>query len=111
VFDLGEMRKLTLPFHSVTNMARYWGQGVAGYGNDLKDAVGASGSRVAVAGNPLGLAGMGSGKAPAPGQKKVGGGGKSTGGSSASNPLGIWRVSRSNVEKVEGNLDYVYDDK
>ena len=37
-------------------MARYWGQGVAGYGNDLKDAVNAGGPRVAVAGNPLGLA-------------------------------------------------------
>jgi hypothetical protein len=76
------MKKLTISICSVTNMARYWGQGVAGYGNDLKDAVGAGGSRVAVAGNPLGLAGMGSGKAPAPGQKKVGGGGKSAGGNS-----------------------------
>jgi hypothetical protein len=70
-------------------MARYWGQGVAGYGNDLKDAVGASGPRVAVAGNPLGLAGQGSGKSLAPGQKKVAGGSSSGGRSSASNPLGI----------------------
>jgi len=69
-------------------MARYWGQGVAGYGNDLKDSVNAGGSRVAVAGNPLGLAGQGSGRASAP---KTGGAAKSaTGGrSNASNPLGI----------------------
>ena len=75
---------------SVTNMARYWGQGVAGYGNDLKDAVNAGGPRVAVAGNPLGLAGQGSGRASAPGQKAGGAAKSATGGrSSASNPLGI----------------------
>lgn len=68
-------------------MARYWGQGVAGYGNDLKDAVGAGGGRVAVAGNPLGLAGQGSGKAQAPGQKASGT--RNAGKGSASNPLGI----------------------
>jgi len=70
-------------------MARYWGQGVAGYGNDLKDMVGAGGKRVAVAGNPLGLAGQGSGKAQAPGQKSSGGPARSAGKSSAANPLGI----------------------
>jgi hypothetical protein len=74
---------------SVTNMARYWGQGVAGYGNDLKDKVGAGGGRIAVAGNPLGLAGQGSGKAQAPGQKSVGGPARSAGQGSAANPLGI----------------------
>ena len=84
-------REANVQFCSVTNMARYWGQGVAGYGNDLKDAVNAGGPRVAVAGNPLGLAGQGSGRASAPGQKKAGGAAKgATGGrSSASNPLGI----------------------
>jgi hypothetical protein len=74
---------------SVTNMARYWGQGVAGYGNDLKDKVGAGGGRVAVAGNPLGLAGQGSGKAQAPGQKSVGGPARGAGQGNAANPLGI----------------------
>lgn len=69
-------------------MARYWGQGVAGYGNDLKDAVGAGGSRVAVAGNPLGLAGQGSGKAQPPGQKGSGVA-KNVSKGSASNPLGL----------------------
>lgn len=89
--DYQKSEKLT-QLCSVTNMARYWGQGVAGYGNDLKDAVNAGGPRVAVAGNPLGLAGQGSGRASAPGStKKAGGAAKSaTGGkSSASNPLGI----------------------
>jgi hypothetical protein len=62
-------------------MARYWGQGVAGYGNQLKDSVNAGGPRAAVAGNPLGLAGMGAGRAPAPGQKAVGAGKSSAGGS------------------------------
>jgi hypothetical protein len=70
-------------------MARYWGQGVAGYGNDLKDKVGAGGGRVAVAGNPLGLAGQGSAKAQAPGQKSGGGPARSAGQGSAANPLGI----------------------
>ena len=71
-------------------MARYWGQGVAGYGNDLKDAVNAGGPLFPVAGNPLGLAGQGSGRAMAPGQKAGGAAKSATGGrSSASNPLGI----------------------
>jgi hypothetical protein len=83
-------REANVQFYSVTNMARYWGQGVAGYGNDLKDAVNAGGPRVAVAGNPLGLAGQGSGRASAPGQKAGGAAKSATGGrSSASNPLGI----------------------
>ena len=83
-------REANVQFCSVTNMARYWGQGVAGYGNDLKDAVNAGGPRVAVAGNPLGLAGQGSGRASAPGQKAGGAAKSATGGrSSASNPLGI----------------------
>ena len=83
-------RKANVQLCSVTNMARYWGQGVAGYGNDLKDAVNAGGPRVAVAGNPLGLAGQGSGRAMAPGQKAGGAAKSATGGrSSASNPLGI----------------------
>jgi hypothetical protein len=83
-------REANVQPYSVTNMARYWGQGVAGYGNDLKDAVNAGGPRVAVAGNPLGLAGQGSGRASAPGQKAGGAAKSATGGrSSASNPLGI----------------------
>lgn len=83
-------REANVQLCSVTNMARYWGQGVAGYGNDLKDAVNAGGPRVAVAGNPLGLAGQGSGRAMAPGQKSGGAAKSATGGrSSASNPLGI----------------------
>lgn len=83
-----EVHEANISPRSVTNMARYWGQGVAGYGNDLKDAVNAGGPRVAVAGNPLGLAGQGSGRAQAPGQK-ASGAAKSAGRSSASNPLGI----------------------
>jgi len=75
--------------NSVTNLTRYLGQGVAGYGNDLKDKVGAGGPRVAVAGNPLGLAGQGSSKAQAPGQKSVGGPTSGGGRGSAANPLGI----------------------
>lgn len=74
--------------HSITNATRYWGQGVAGYANDLKDSVNASGPRVAVAGNPLGLAGQGSGKAQAPGAKGSGAAREKPKGS-ASNPLGI----------------------
>jgi hypothetical protein len=80
---------LTDKHTSVTNMARYWGQGVAGYGNDLKDKVGAGGGRVAVAGNPLGLAGQGAGKAQAPGQKSGGGPARGAGQGNAANPLGI----------------------
>ena len=38
------------------------GQGVAGYGNDIKDAVGVGGKRVPTAGNPIGLAGPGGSK-------------------------------------------------
>ncbi|EME79418.1 uncharacterized protein MYCFIDRAFT_208781 [Pseudocercospora fijiensis CIRAD86] len=49
--------------NQISNTTRYWGQGVAGYGNDIKDGVGVGGPRVATAGNPLGLAGQGSAKA------------------------------------------------
>lgn len=33
---------------------------MAGYGNDIKDRVNAGGPRIATAGNPLGIAGVGS---------------------------------------------------
>jgi hypothetical protein len=71
----------------ITDTTRYWGQGVAGYGNDIKDSVGVGGPRVSTAGNPLGMAGMGSGKSLAPGDKK--GGTRNAGKGSASNPLGL----------------------
>lgn len=71
----------------ISDQTRYWGQGVAGYGNDIKDGVAVGGSRVSTAGNPLGMAGMGAGKATAPGDKGKGPtGGK---GGTASNPLGM----------------------
>lgn len=71
----------------ITDQTRYWGQGVSGYGNDIKDSVAVGGTRVATAGNPLGMAGQGSGKARAPGDK--GGGQRNAGGGSAGNPLGL----------------------
>jgi hypothetical protein len=76
--------------NSINNTTRGWGQGVAGYGNEIKDSVGVGGRRVATAGNPLGLAGQGSAK----GLRAEAGKGKavtSAGGSktSASNPLGL----------------------
>ena len=81
---------LQLSSYSIAGQTRYWGQGVAGYGNNIKDAVGVGGARVATAGNPLGMAGMGSAQGSAPG-KKADNSGRSTGGgkASASNPLGI----------------------
>ena len=73
---------------SIANQARYWGEGVAGYGNTIKDQVGVGGARVPTAGNPLGIAGTGSNKGAAPGGKEAGGT-RSSGGGSAGNPLGI----------------------
>ncbi|KAK0791309.1 hypothetical protein LTR75_011804 [Friedmanniomyces endolithicus] len=73
---------------SITSTTRYWGQGVAGYGNNIKDSVGIGGARVSTAGNPLGIAGMGAGQAAAPGkaaQQGVRAGGAGSGG----NHLGI----------------------
>ncbi|QIW95747.1 hypothetical protein AMS68_001265 [Peltaster fructicola] len=69
---------------SITNATRGWGQGVAAYGNDIKDVVGAGGPRVATAANPLGIAGAGGARATlgstskAPAKKGTG-----------SNPLGL----------------------
>jgi len=74
---------------SVTNTTRYWGQGVAGYGNDLKDTVGAGGPRVSTAGNPLGMGGLGGGKGALPGGKYPNSGTKQPVKGSAGNPLGI----------------------
>ena len=71
---------------SITNQTRGWGLGIAGYGNNMKDAVGVGGARVSTAGNPLGMAGMGSAGANA---KKGETGVRSAGGGSASNPLGM----------------------
>jgi len=73
-------------------MGRYWGQGVAGYGNDIKDYSGARGPRVATAGNPLGIAGPGSGKGMLPGNKlpkSTQSAAKNTGKGTAKNPLGL----------------------
>lgn len=75
--------------NSITNTTRYWGQGVAGYGNDLKDTVGAGGPRVPVAGNPLGLGGMGSGKGALPGGKQPQPATRNPGKGGAGNPLGL----------------------
>ncbi|KAF2857686.1 hypothetical protein K470DRAFT_260553 [Piedraia hortae CBS 480.64] len=47
--------------NSITNTTRTWGQSVADVGNGIKDSVGVGGPRSATAGNPLGLAGKGSG--------------------------------------------------
>ncbi|TKA23021.1 hypothetical protein B0A50_07239 [Salinomyces thailandicus] len=69
---------------SITNTTRYWGQGVAGYGNNIKDQVGVGGPRVSTAGNPLALAGVGGGQGAVPSAKS----GKGTRGG-AGNPLGI----------------------
>ncbi|KAG8623351.1 hypothetical protein KVT40_008327 [Elsinoe batatas] len=54
---------------NISNQTRYWGQGVSGYGNDIKDASKAGGPRVATAGNPLGLSGAGSSKGLPPVKK------------------------------------------
>ena len=80
------MSEVLTDVYSITNTTRYWGQGVAGYGNDIKDAVGVGGPRVATAGNPLGMAGMGSGKANPPSSGKVDKGVRSGGKGSAANP-------------------------
>ncbi len=50
---------LTSSFYSIASTTRGWGQGVSGYGNNIKDAVGVGGARIATGGNPLGMAGMG----------------------------------------------------
>lgn len=75
--------------NSITNTTRYWGQGVAGYGNNIKDQVGVGGPRVSTAGNPLGLAGVGQGQGALPGGKQAQAGTRNAGGGSAGNPLGI----------------------
>ncbi|KAL1296690.1 hypothetical protein AAFC00_000166 [Neodothiora populina] len=78
--------------NSIASTTRYWGQGVAGYGNDIKDAVRAGGPRVPTAGNPLGIGGMGSAKGLLPGGKLLAGSGgnvHAAGRGSGSNPLGI----------------------
>ncbi|EME38296.1 hypothetical protein DOTSEDRAFT_29360 [Dothistroma septosporum NZE10] len=71
----------------ISDRTRGWGQGVAGYGNNIKDAVGVGGPRVATGGNPLGIAGMGSsqnssGGKPVQAVRSAGKGG-------GSNPLGL----------------------
>lgn len=71
----------------ITNTTRGWGQGVAGYGNNIKDAVGVGGPRVSTGGNPLGLSGQGS--APNMSGKKPQQAVRAAGKGSASNPLGI----------------------
>ena len=76
-------------FCRISGITRYWGQGVAGYGNNLKDVVGAGGARVSTAGNPLGMAGVGSSQGMLPGGKKPGGNTRDAGRGSSGNPLGI----------------------
>ena len=49
--------------NSIANATRNLGQGVAGYGNNIKDQVGVGGSRVATGSNPLGMAGVGAAQA------------------------------------------------
>ncbi|CAD0081849.1 unnamed protein product [Aureobasidium vineae] len=74
----------------ITNTTRYWGQGVAGYGNNIKDASRAGGPRVPTGGNPLGLAGAGSSKTLMPGGKlPPGSQQRNAGKGSAKNPLGL----------------------
>ncbi|KAK5134632.1 hypothetical protein LTR08_006288 [Meristemomyces frigidus] len=75
--------------NSITNTTRYWGQGVAGYGNNIKDSVGVGGARISTAGNPLGMAGMGAGQGALPGGKAATGRVISAGKGSAGNHLGI----------------------
>jgi hypothetical protein len=76
--------------HSITNTTRYWGQGVAGYGNNIKDASHAGGPRVPTGGNPLGLSGAGSSKTLMPGGKlPPGSQQRNAGKGSAKNPLGL----------------------
>jgi hypothetical protein len=75
---------------SITNTTRYWGQGVAGYGNNIKDASRAGGPRVPTGGNPLGLSGAGSSKTLMPGGKlPPGSQQRNAGKGSAKNPLGL----------------------
>lgn len=77
-------------FRSITNTTRYWGQGVAGYGNNIKDAARAGGPRVPTGGNPLGLSGVGSSKTLMPGGKlPPGSGQRKAGKGNAKNPLGL----------------------
>ncbi|EGP87176.1 unnamed protein product [Zymoseptoria tritici ST99CH_1A5] len=78
----------------ISDTTRGWGQGVAGYGNDIKDSVGVGGPRVATGGNPLGLAGQGSSKnMPLPASKTKSAAEKNKAANnpktSAVNPLGI----------------------
>ena len=74
---------------SISNQTRYWGEGVSGYGNDIKDRVGVGGPRISTAGNPLGIAGVGSAtKAAAPGGK-LEQGKRDAGKGTAGNPLGL----------------------
>ncbi|KAK4499036.1 hypothetical protein PRZ48_009548 [Zasmidium cellare] len=73
--------------NTITNTTRGWGQGVAGYGNNIKDSVGVGGPRVSTGGNPLGLAGQGSAQNMK--EKKAPNAVRTAGKGSASNPLGI----------------------
>ena len=74
--------------YSIAERARGWGEGVSGYGNDIKDAVGVGGPRVSTAGNPLGIAGVGAGKAVTPGANKKANN-QAVKQGTAGNPLGI----------------------
>lgn len=62
---------------------------MAGYGNDIKDRVNAGGPRVATAGNPLGIAGVGAQAAGNMSGKAQGATKSATGKGSAGNPLGL----------------------
>ncbi len=69
----------------VTNTTNGWGNGARDYGNGVKDATKASGTRSQTAQNPLGT-----GRNAVSGrQTVVGGGGKAGGKGSAGNPLGL----------------------
>lgn len=57
------------------------------YGNAIKDATGAAGTRKVTGSNPLGLAGQRGTWAPS--AQRVGGGQSNTGSGTASNPLGL----------------------
>lgn len=79
----------SLALCSIASTTRYWGQGVAGYGNEIKDAARVAGPRVPTAGNPLGLGGAGQSKGLLPGGKLPAGTQRNTGKGSPGNPLGL----------------------
>jgi len=73
--------------NGVTNSTRGWADGVRGYGNAIKDASGASGSRAVTGSNPLGLSGAKGTWAPAlPANKNAQ---RNKGGGTARDPLGL----------------------